>query len=98
MLLYQIISAATYNLFSSYYVLNKILFDYLKAYHQITSGPEMEQTLVLLTSNAPSYDLPCLNIEIPEKQLGRRILGKEASPICDELEQTLTYMLKSQDT
>ena len=37
-------------LFSMYFVFNKILFNYLKIYHQISSKPEVEQALMLLMS------------------------------------------------
>ena len=53
---------------------------------------------MLLTSVVSSDDLPGLNIKIPEEPLSRRKLDKEAGSVYDELEQTLTYMLSSQDT
>ena len=59
-------TAVMYGLFSMYYVLN-ILFDYVKAYYHISPDPEMEQALILLTSNIPSYHLPCINVKIPDK-------------------------------
>ena len=58
----------------------------------------MQQALMSLTSDVASYDLPCLNIKIPEKLLGRRMLEREAGPICSELEQTPAYLLDSKDT
>ena len=50
---------------------------------------------MLLTSCIPSYDLPGLNVKISEKTLRRRILNKKKSPIYNDLEQMLTYMLQN---
>ena len=55
------------NRFSTYYVFNKILFDYLKEYHQILTKPEMEQAMVLLILDISAYDLSGLNNILPEK-------------------------------
>ena len=84
-------NAATIDgLFIMYFVFNKFLFDCLKAYHQISSIPDMEQGLRLLTCDVPSYDLPGLNVKIPEKPLSRKVLMKDISPINSKLKQTLT--------
>ena len=45
-------TAAMDGLFSTYYVHNKIIFEYFKAYHWITPEPEMEQVLMLLIQTA----------------------------------------------
>ena len=74
------------------------LFDYLKAYHQILPELEIQQALILLTSNSPLYDLPGLDVKIPEKSLTRRILDKKMGQINDELEQILTYSLQNDYT
>ena len=71
---------------SMYYVFNKILFDYVKVYNQILLKSEMEQALMLLTSDIPSYFLPGLNMKIPEK------------PLRKELKQILKYILQNDDT
>ena len=55
-------------LFSVYKVFNKIVFDYLKAYHLLSPKPDRKQVLMLLTL-AISYDLPGLDIKIPENPL-----------------------------
>ena len=64
MLPYQYNAAAVVGLFGMYYVFNKITFDYLKPYHQISLEPDMEQFLKLLSSDIPSIYLPGLNIKI----------------------------------
>ena len=51
---------ATDGSFSTYYVFNEIIFHYLKTFHQSTHESEMKQTLMLLTSDTPSYDLSSL--------------------------------------
>ena len=94
---YQNNAAAVNGLFNSYYVFNKIPFDYLKACNQVSPKLEMEQALMLLTSDIPSYYLSGLNVRFPEKPLYRRILDKEMSQICGELKQTFSYMLNNQD-
>ena len=57
------------DLFSKYYLFNKILFDYHKTYHQILPEPFQEYTLMLLTSDITFYDLPSLNFKIPDKPI-----------------------------
>ena len=42
-----------HSLFLVYYMFNKILLDYMKAYHQILQEQDMEQTLMLLTLDIP---------------------------------------------
>ena len=44
----------------------KHVFDYLKVYHLISVKPEVEQVLMLLLLDIPSYDLPGLNVNIPD--------------------------------
>ena len=84
-------------LLSMYYGFNKIVFDYLKAYHQISPEPDMGEILMLLTPKTHFYDFPDLNVNIPDKPLTRQIVDINTSPICDELKQTLIYMLKNCD-
>ena len=91
-------AAALDSLFIMYCVINKILFDYLKAHHQISPKPEMEQALMLLTSDVPSYNSPCLNVKVPDKPFRRWILDKDTSPMYSEHKQTLTYMSQNDDT
>ena len=47
---------------STYNVFDKIHFDYLKVYYHISPEQELEQMLVLLISDIPSYDFPGLNV------------------------------------
>ena len=82
-------AAATVSLFSTYYLFNKILFNYLKVYHQISPEPEVEQLLMLITSDITLYDLSGLKIKIPDRPLSRCILGRYSGPIYSEFEQTL---------
>ena len=63
-------------LFSTHYGFNNIPFDYLKAYHQISLDPDVEQTLMLLTSNIPFFNLPVLNLKMAEKSLSGGILDE----------------------
>ena len=81
LLLSQTNAAAIYSLFSTYNVLNQILFDHVKAYHQIPPSPEIKQAKLLLSSDNPSYHLPGLNVKIPQKPLSRSILDKETGLI-----------------
>ena len=85
MLTYQGNAVAMDSLFSMCYILSKINFDYWEAYHQISPKPKIEQALMLLTSDIPSYDLPLLNVKIPEKPLSRRLMDKDTGPIYDQL-------------
>ena len=71
MLLYQSNTPVTDGLFTICNVFNKNSFDYLKAHHQIFPELEMEQPLMLLTSDISSYDLPHLDVKILEKPLSR---------------------------
>ena len=91
-------AAAMDNLFSMYYVFNKILFDYLKAYYQLSSDPNMVQALMLLTSDILSYQYTGINIKILDKPLSRKFLDKDMGPIYCEPEQTLAYMIQDDDT
>ena len=91
-------TAATDQLFSTYYVFNKILFDYFEPYHQNLPEPEVEQKHTLLTLDTPSYDLPSLNIRILDKPLSSHILDKNSGPIYCEMEHTITNMLENQAT
>ena len=68
-------------LFSTYNVFNKILLDHLGAYHWISPQSEMEQVLILLTLDIPSYDLLGLNIRILDKPLSRRTLDENTGSI-----------------
>ena len=52
---------------------------------------------MLLTSDNPSYNLPGLNIKIPEKPLNRQKLDKDSRLFYGVLKQTLTHMLDIQD-
>ena len=56
-------NTTTDGLFRTYYVFNKFLFAYSKAYSQISPEPEMDQALKLLTSNIPPYNLLDLNVK-----------------------------------
>ena len=87
-------AATTFGSFSTYYVFNKILFDYLKAYHQISPKPEMEQAQVLLNSDSSTCGLQGLTLKMPEKPQSRRILDKESGPIFGDPAQTLTHLFK----
>ena len=87
-------AAATDNLFSTYYVLTNILFDYLKAYHEISLEPEVEQMLMLLKFVIPLNDLPSLNVKT---LTSNHILDKESGPIYDEHELTLKHEGKTRD-
>ena len=78
-------AAAIGKLLSTCYVFDKILFDYLKAYHQIWPKWEMQQGLMPLTQDIPSYDLPGLNVKMPAKSLSKRIQDKESNPFHGEL-------------
>ena len=71
---------------------------FLKVYYHISPEPEMEQALMLMTSNIPSYNLPGLNVKIPDKSLSRRKLEKDTGPIYCKPEQTLTYMSQHEFT
>ena len=44
----------------------KISFNQLKAHHQVSLELENKQAPMLLTADIQSYDLPGLNIKIPE--------------------------------
>ena len=90
-------AATTDSLFSTYYVLNKIIFDYLKVYHQISLKPKVEQMLILLTSDIPLYNLPHLDVKIPNRPLNRPKLDKDFGLIYFEPGETLTYMLEIQE-
>ena len=68
-------------LYSTHYVFNKILFDFSKEYHKATPEPELEQALVLLTSDILLYHLH----KIPETPLSRRILEKKTGLISGRL-------------
>ena len=74
---------------------NKILFDYLKAYHDSLSEADVQQMFTLLTSDISSYDLPGRNIRIYDKSLCNSILNNisDPGPIYVKHGQTLTYML-----
>ena len=85
-------------LFSIYYVFNEVLFDYLKAYYNVSQEPGMDQTLMLLTLNIPLYSLPGLNVRMPDKPLTIRLLDKDTGPIYGEVKQKLTHTLKNNDT
>ena len=45
-----------------------------------------------------SYDLPGINVKIQEEPLTRRVLDKDTGLTYNKLDQTLTYMLKIDDT
>ena len=75
---------------------NKIHFDCLKAYHHFSTEPEVEQIQMSLTSDMPSYDLPEINVTVPNRPLSRFIIYKDSHPIYSEWTQT--YMLENQDT
>ena len=77
-------AAARDSLLSMYYMSNKILFDHLKVYHQISTKQEMEQTLILLISDISLYDLPGTNVKLPDK-LSRHILEMDSFSINGEL-------------
>ena len=49
-------------LYSTYYVFDKILFQYLKAFDQILPKLENEQALMFVIPDILSYDLPGLNV------------------------------------
>ena len=98
MLSYENNAATMDGLFNMYDVFNKILFDHLKANHQIIPGSDMEKALMFLTSDMPSYNLPDLNVKIPDKLLSRRILDEDTGLIYGKLQHTLTYMLQNHDT
>ena len=69
----------------------------MKAHHQISPAPKMDQVQMLLTSAILTYDLPCLNIKAPEKILNRRILDKESGPIYGSL-TNIDAHVKNHDT
>ena len=48
--------------------LRKFIFDCLKVYHQSSTKPEMGQTLMLLTSEIPSYNLLGINLNFLKTQ------------------------------
>ena len=52
----------------------KILFEYLKAQHQISPELEIEQAMMLLTSAVPMYGLPDLNAKTPDTPQSRGVL------------------------
>ena len=66
--------------------------------HQVSPEPEVEQMLMLLTSNIPLYDLLGLNVKVSNKPLSSNIWDKDSGSTYSELEQTLKYMLETQDT
>ena len=51
----------------------------------------MEQALMLLTSDVPSYDLPGLHVKIPNQTQSRKILERDTGPIYGELKQSYIY-------
>ena len=73
MSLYQNNTVATDILFSTYFVFSKTLFDYSRSFHQISHDLELEQTLMLLTSDISSFDLPGLNVNIFDRPFSRHI-------------------------
>ena len=58
MLTYKNNTATIDGLFSMYYVLNEVLFNYLKAYHQILPEQDSEQALMLITLYINLHHLP----------------------------------------
>ena len=54
--------------------------------------------MMILTSDIPSHDLPCLNVKFPDRPLGRCILDKDSGSNYGELEQTLINILDSHRT
>ena len=54
--------------------------------------------LMSLTSDIPSYEIPGVNVKIPDRQLSRHIFDKDFGSMYGEPEQTVTCMLKNQDT
>ena len=62
------------------------------------SQSRMQQTLMLLTSDVPFYDLPCLNVKILDKPLRRWILDKDSGPIYGNVKQNLIDIAKNQNT
>ena len=82
------------SLLSTYYVFNQTLLNYFKAYHHIPLGPEVKQILKLLNSYTTSYDLPGLNVKIPDRSLSRCILYKDSEPVWGELKQNLINTVK----
>ena len=56
--------AAVDGMFNKCYVFNQIIYDYLKLYHQASLGLEIEEILMLLTSDIPACNLPGLNVKI----------------------------------
>ena len=72
--------------------------NYLKAHYHISPKPHKEQTLMLLTSDIPAYELQGLNVKIPKKPVNRRILDRESGQIYGELKHILTCMLNNHDT
>ena len=81
MLSCQTNSVVSDGLFRAYCMFNKIFFDYLEAYHQISPVPEIEQSLMSLSCDIASYDFPDLTFKILDKLLSRRKLDKKTGPI-----------------
>ena len=82
------------SLWNTSYVSYNILQWLFNSIPSDVTEPEVEPALMLLTPDILSYNLPGLNIKNQDKPWSRRILDKDTSQICDELEQTLTYMLQ----
>ena len=61
------------------------IFDPLKAHHEISPEPYIEQVLKLLTYDRPLYDLPGLNVKVPEKPIRSHIHDKDSGLKCHKL-------------
>ena len=83
---------------SVYIMCSTKLFYLFEPYHPILPDPDIEQGLMLLASNIPSYYLPDLNVKMPDMPLSRRILKEVKDLIYCELKHTLAYMLQHDDT
>ena len=70
----------------------------MKACYQISHHPEVEQTLMLLTVDILSCEIPGLTIKSQDKPPSRCIQNSDSGPVYGELKQTLTYMFDNQQT
>ena len=80
------------------YSVPTVCFDYLKAHHKKSPDPKIEETMMLFTSDIPSYTLPGLNIKCPDKTLSRQIVDNNSYSIYGDLMHTLICMLENQGT
>ena len=52
---------------------------------------------MLLTSDFPSYELPGLDVKIPDRLLSRCMLDSGSGLMYGKLKQTVTFMLENQE-